>query len=209
MECKFELFMEKLNKANDIEHFYKYILFLLAPVVSGLKPASTITLKKNKKEYLIWIKHKENFLNKIDLKYIVLRENEDAIILLIYSKNKLKEIIEKVEVVEFLTNLGYKIKGNIDITLNSLVCRYKKFHCPHELGIFLGIPLDDVKDFIECSDKKCLLCGYWKVFNNFDSAIEIFDSYNKAREIVLNCGVLEMNSNKIIFLLKNNFSISV
>lgn len=211
MENKVKLFMDKLNYVSDIEYFDKYMLFLLAPVVSGFKPSSTITLKKKSKEYLIWRNYKKTFMNKIDLDYIVLREDENAIILLIYSEEKLKKVIGSKKIKMFLIKLGYTINLNFNIKdiLNVLVYRYEKIHCPHELGIFLGIPLDDVIDFMECNKKKCLICGYWKVFNDFDNAVEIFNNYNKSKEIVLNCGILEMKSNKIIEILKSKEEIAI
>lgn len=211
MENKVKLFMDKLNYVSDIEYFDKYMLFLLAPVVSGFKPSSTITLKKKSKEYLIWRNYKKTFMNKIDLDYIVLREDENAIILLIYSEEKLKKVISSKKIKMFLIKLGYTINLNFNIKdiLNVLVYRYEKIHCPHELGIFLGIPLDDVIDFMECNEKKCLICGYWKVFNDFDNAVEIFNNYNKSKEIVLNCGILEMKSNKIIEILKSKEEIAI
>lgn len=211
MGSKVKLFMDKLNNVSDIEYFDKYMLFLLAPVVSGFKPSSTVTLKKKSKEYLVWINYKKAFMKKIGLDYIVLREDENAIILLVYSKQSLEKIINSKKVKKFLVKLGYTINLNFNISdiLDVLVYRYEKIHCPHELGIFLGIPLDDVIDFMECKEKKCLICGYWKVFNDFDNAIEIFNNYNKSKEVVLDCGILEIQSNKIIDMLKNNIEIAI
>lgn len=209
MEVKIKQFMNKLKGMNNIEYFDKYMLFLLAPVVGGLKPSSTITLKKDSKEYFIWNNYKEIFLNKINLKHILLREDDKAIILLIYSEKKLESFINNKETKEFLLKLGYDFKGNLDNILDKLVQRYNKFHCPHELGVFLGIPLEDVIDFMECTTKKCLLCGYWKVFNNSDSALQIFNNYNKSKEIVLDYVISETKSEEIILLLQNEFKVVI
>lgn len=209
MEVKIKQFMNKLKGMNNIEYFDKYMLFLLAPVVGGLKPSSTITLKKDSKEYFIWNNYKEIFLNKINLKHILLREDDKAIILLIYSEKKLESFINNKETKEFLLKLGYDFKGDLDNILDKLVQRYNKFHCPHELGVFLGIPLEDVIDFMECTTKKCLLCGYWKVFNNSDSALQIFNNYNKSKEIVLDYVISETKSEEIILLLQSEFKVVI
>ena len=37
---------------------------------------------------------------------------------------------------------------------------------PHEIGVFLGYPLDDVKGFIKNEGKKYLMIGYWKVYSD-------------------------------------------
>lgn len=209
MEMKIKRFMDKLKDMNNIEYFDKYMLFLLAPVVGGLKPSSTITLKKDSKEYFVWNNYKEVFLNKINLKHTLLREDDKAIILLIYSEEKLENFINNKETKEFLLKLGYDLQDNLDNILDKLVQRYNKFHCPHELGVFLGIPLEDVIDFMECTTKKCLLCGYWKVFNNSDNALEIFNNYNKSKEIVLDYVISEIKSEEIILSLKNEFKVVI
>lgn len=209
MEIKIKQFMNKLKGMNDIEYFDKYMLFLLAPVVSGLKPSSTITLKKNSKEYNIWNDYKDIFLNKTKLKHTLLREDNNAIILLIYSEKRLDDYINKEEVKKFLYKLDYNFEGSLENILSNLVERYNKFHCPHELGLFLGIPLQDVIDFMECTTKKCLLCGYWKVFNDFDGALQIFNDYNKSKEIVLDYVISESKPEDIILLLQDKFSIIV
>ncbi|MGG7097038.1 DUF3793 family protein [Clostridium sardiniense] len=207
MEIKIKQFMSKLKDMNNIEYFDKYMLFLLAPVVGGLKPSSTITLKKDSKEYLVWNNYKETFLNKIGLKHVVLREDDKAIILLIYSEKNLEKFINNKETKEFLLKLEYNLQDNLGSILDKLVQRYNRFHCPHELGVFLGIPLEDVIDFMECTTKKCLLCGYWKVFNNSDDALEIFNNYNRSKELVLDSVIFDAKSEEIILSLQNEFKI--
>lgn len=209
MEIKIKQFMNKLKDMNDIEYFDKYMLFLLAPVIGGLKPSSTITLKKDSKEYHTWNDYKEIFLKKTRLRHILLREDNDAIILLIYSEKRLEDYINKEEVRKFLLKLDYNSEGSLEDILNNLVERYNKFHCPHELGVFLGIPLQDVIDFMECTTKKCLLCGYWKVFNDFDYALQIFNDYNKSKELVLDYVILESKPEDIILSLQDEFSIKI
>lgn len=209
MEIKIKKFMNKLKDMNDIEYFDKYMLFLLAPVIGGLKPSSTITLKKDSKEYHTWNDYKEIFLEKTRLKHILLREDDDAIILLIYSEKRLENYINKEEIKKFLLKLDYNSEDSLEDILNNLVERYNKFHCPHELGVFLGIPLQDVIDFMECTAKKCLLCGYWKVFNDFDYALQIFNDYNKSKELVLDYVILESKPEDIILSLQDEFSIKI
>lgn len=207
MEIKIKQFMSKLKDMNNVEYFDKYMLFLLAPVVGGLKPSSTVTLKKDSKEYFVWNNYKETFLNKVNLKHILLREDDKAIILLIYSEEKLEKFISNKETKEFLLKLEYNLQDNLGSILDKLVQRYNRFHCPHELGVFLGIPLEDVIDFMECTTKKCLLCGYWKVFNNSDDALEIFNNYNRSKELVLDCVIFDAKSEEIILSLQNEFKI--
>ena len=52
---------------------------------------------------------------------------------------------------------------------------------PHEIGLFLGYPVEDVKGFILNKGHNCLFCGYWKVYSNADTARRTFERYNKCR----------------------------
>ena len=70
---------------------------------------------------------------------------------------------------------------NIDDVLRELKRRYAIYNFPHELGIFLGYPINDVKDFIDNPKKKCLLCGYWKVYSDKENAKRIFRIFDNVR----------------------------
>lgn len=178
-------FYKKIGGMDTKESLEKYLLFTLSPVIGGLKPSSTITLSYDKKEYSIWSNYKKEFLEILKLKEIVLRKGTKAEIILIYNEENLLNCINKKDNREFLNKLGYDLTLTLEENLDILVYRYEKYHCPHELGVFLGIPIEDVIDFMECSDKKCLMCGYWKVFNNYNNAKDIFNKYDISKNIMI------------------------
>ncbi len=52
---------------------------------------------------------------------------------------------------------------------------------PHEIGVLLGYPLEDVIGFIE--SQSCIMIGTWKVYNsNPDEAQQRFKLYKSVRE---------------------------
>jgi hypothetical protein len=53
--------------------------------------------------------------------------------------------------------------------------------CPHEIGIFLGIPLPDVLGFIRNRGKKALVSGCWKVYHDPASKLALFSRYQEAK----------------------------
>ena len=159
-------FYKSLSKMEERECIEKFLIYNASLVISGVKPSATITIKKgNENLYDKWIKYGISFLKEIDIQYINLRECSNALIILIYSEEKLSNYIFKEENKRFLRQLGYSEENDMREYLEILKRRYKEFNCPHELGIFLGFPLNDVKDFMNCKDKKCLSCGYWLVYN--------------------------------------------
>ena len=64
---------------------------------------------------------------------------------------------------------------------------------PHEIGIFLGYPLEDVDGFITHQGENCKLCGCWKVYGNVEQARRTFANYEKCR--VFLCAKLSKGCN--------------
>mgnify|MGYP000213313901 FL=1 len=56
---------------------------------------------------------------------------------------------------------------------------------PHEMGVLLGYPTEDVLGFIENQGKNYLYAGYWKVYGNLMETKALFEEYNKAKEHVI------------------------
>lgn len=50
---------------------------------------------------------------------------------------------------------------------------------PHEVGLFLGYPYDDVMGFIEHRGKDFLCCGCWKVYSDLEHAQACFERYKR------------------------------
>ena len=88
---------------------------------------------------------------------------------------------------------------NIDSSLDEMIARLKErfFHkteFPHEIGLFLGYPIEDVKGFRKFGGSDCKMCGYWKVYDDVEQARRIFDSYDKCQRVYCSadpCGVFD------------------
>lgn len=57
--------------------------------------------------------------------------------------------------------------------------------CPHEIGLFLGYPLDDVKSFIKNKGKNCICCRYWKVYHHPEQAQKTFRLIDEAQHYAM------------------------
>lgn len=201
-------FYKKISSMNNKDYIEKLLVFNTSLVISGEKPSSTISIDKmSNKYYSGWIQYGKIFINKLELKILELRENTKSIIILVYNEKHLKKYLCEKGNKDFLINIGYKKNATINEWLETLKKRYNLYHCPHELGIFLGFPLNDVIDFIECKDKECLLCGYWKVYNNVNKAKALFEKYDKIKnETIINI-VNNRNVNELINSIKYPFKI--
>ena len=68
---------------------------------------------------------------------------------------------------------------------------------PHEIGLFLSYPPEDVKGFIENRAANYKLSGLWKVYGDEKKAKELFVKYKKCTDIYCEryeagCGIAEL-----------------
>ncbi|EGT3616280.1 DUF3793 family protein [Clostridium perfringens] len=203
-------FLNLLETLNNEKYMRTFISYLISPVITGIKPSSTITLSKQGRNlFKLWNMYGEDFLNDLQLKHVLLRETSNAKVILIYDEINLMNIIYRESSMDFLEKLDYNLKMNLDDILNHLINRYSTFHCPHELGIFLGIPVEDVKCFMECSESKCLLCGYWKVYEEEKKAQKIFELYDSSKEIIMNHLLIGKDLKEVYNLTNNVYKFNI
>jgi len=199
-------FYNKLKSMEGKDYIESFLLYNISQVIAGIKPASTVTFKKmGDKLYEKWSSYGKEFIKDIQLDFVELRENNNAIIVMIYNKELLEKNIFKEGHNDLFKRLGYTDKNDINEYIKNLKFRYDLYHCPHELGLFLGIPYKDVIDFMECTEKKCLFCGYWKVYNDSSRAKIIFSQYDRIKEHTVKHILEGKNSRDLALSIKNFF----
>ena len=83
----------------------------------------------------------------------------------------------------FLSQMGYRKIEKLDdliLQLSHRLCVNEEF--PHEIGVFLGYPLEDVIGFIENGGKNFTCCGHWKSYGPPAKAQKCFLQYRKCTE---------------------------
>ncbi|MEW9095899.1 MAG: DUF3793 family protein [Clostridiaceae bacterium] len=178
-------YMSIIDCMEDKEYLFARITYYIAPTLVDRKPSTSITLNKDGRNcYMLWERYKEEFKKKYGIEYYEMRRNENGITVLFYQTQALKDVIYERENMQFLKGFGYKENMSIEKCLIILKRRFEGI-CPHEMGIFLGIPLEDVITFIECPNKECLLCGYWKAYSNIEDSRVKFFCYDRAKANVI------------------------
>ena len=84
---------------------------------------------------------------------------------------------------ELLRQAGYEDESCARCVAR-LACRFRESgEFPHEVGLFLSYPPEDVKGFIDhrANDFKC--AGLWKVYGDEEKARSLFTKYRKCTEI--------------------------
>ncbi|MFY9381623.1 MAG: DUF3793 family protein [Eubacteriales bacterium] len=96
----------------------------------------------------------------------------------VYRPVMLAKAIMDSETIEFLKNYGYDAASGVEACLNRLAVECE---LPHEIGVFLGYPLLDVKGFIENRGDNYRLSGLWKVYHDPLRAKALFEQYCACR----------------------------
>ena len=191
-------FMEHI-KHSDTEYFMRSILYCFsAPTIKGIKSASLINFRRYDGEDMksVWLLHADEWLIPLGLEWLLLNERceSDNALVLIYRRNLLAKALGCDGACGILKANGYPL-NDVDACLECLRSRFSSGF-PHEIGLFLDYPPDDVRGFIENRCAKNLSCkGYWKVYGNVRNARRKFRKYRKAE---CEAARLIMNGGKLI-----------
>ncbi|KMT22083.1 DUF3793 family protein [Clostridium cylindrosporum] len=168
---------------NTFKNFEKILALHCSPTLVGIKPSNLISCyKKHYSNIPYLIKTYNTVLNKKNIFLEILCEYKSYYLILVYNKNLLNSILMNPSCQGFLKLNGYPDINILDAinTLKHKVLNINNF--PHEIGLFLGYPLDDIIGFIENKGQSYKFYGYWKVYSNEEYAKSLFNQYDKCRE---------------------------
>ncbi len=152
--------------------------------LSSLKTASLFTVKfVNCDDLASDIEFWNEKFNETGIKLELLRVGNGSALIYLYRKDMLKKDINDVKAKKILMNYGY---DNLSVAkaINRLIKRFDTYEeFPHEIGLFLGYPAEDVEGFICNKGQNCNLCRYWKVYGDKDEALSKFEKYDKCRAV--------------------------
>lgn len=171
---------------SEYKKFGQKLAFHSAPTLLGIKCANLFSLSVS--EFDIDV-HSEIFNRKAiskGLKSRVLCFCGAKALLFIYSERLLEMRLCDPEAQALLRRCGYT-DFSVGGCLERLSCRISESNdFPHEIGIFLGYPIEDVNGFIENKGSNFKLCGCWKVYGCEESARRTFANYEKCRKFLCN-----------------------
>ena len=158
-------------------------------MLAGVKPSNMLVLEN---------KHIRDVVRTLEgtgLSWRCLYAGSEKNIWLLYRKDALQEIVSREEERMFLRGNGYE-EDRLDQMLVRLGQRYRQnrkgkesaqqdIQFPHEMGVFLGYPMADVKGFIKHGGKNYLYSGYWKVYENVEERKQLFKSYEQIRNVFI------------------------
>lgn len=154
-----------------------------APLITGLKVSNLMMLPASCENSLL------NLLAETDISCFELGRTGNRVSLLLYREADLEARLMQEANLRILREEGYtgcSVSGILTELANRYAeCRNGRCVFPHEMGVFLGYPEEDVRGFIRNRGQHFLMAGYWKVYADAEAKKKLFDAYNRASDTMI------------------------
>lgn len=160
-----------------------------APTLLSYKCASLVTLSRRSFPNTSFVAHYSALLSGFGISCRIICRCRKRKLLFLYRQDLLSARLREPEVAQFLLSCGYPAHASLEEMLKTLEKHFASGRgaFPHEIGLFLGYPVSDVIGFIQNKGEGCLLCGYWKVYAEPETAKTCFALYDRCREYLSRC----------------------
>ena len=166
--------------------FDEMIIHCSAPALCGIKPANLFSMDaasffEGRKRLLKW----QSDFCKSKRYFVPLKKGDSRFLFFVYDKSLLEEVLQNEANVRYLKRKGYSFSKGLNGILCKLLHRLMyQNDFPHEVGLFLGYPLEDVLGF-EKDRSAYKYSGFWKVYGNKDEAEQKMKLYKSCSEICM------------------------
>lgn len=151
-----------------------------APTLANLKTGSLFVCPiADKPSFFSSLRSLNELLVPKGLRALPLRIREYSALIYLYRPSRLKKDLEDPAAIKILQDHGYSCYGKCLPKLIERVRASEEF--PHEIGLFLGYPPEDVQGFLDHRPCKC--SGCWKVYGDENRAKKTFDLYKKCERV--------------------------
>ena len=159
-----------------------------APTLAGLKTANLFSCSCPCPAQLAQeVTRLNKQLNSKGVCVQVLSNRGKRALIYVYRPKRLEKDLNHPDALCFLKQCGYQNGCALDLVqqLQEKLCESQDF--PHEIGLFLGYPPEDVYGFIENKAMHAKCVGVWKVYGDEQAARKKFELYRKCRRVYCEC----------------------
>lgn len=155
-----------------------------SPTLAGLKTGSLFSCRCDSQQELTYqIRALNHTLVPKGLRVVPMRFWNNRALIYVFRPSGLKKDFCDSQAQSLLESRGY-CTAETDQCVHHLVDRLQESgEFPHEVGLFLGYPPEDVDAFIQNKAENCKCVGCWKVYGDAEKAQETFDRYQKCTDI--------------------------
>ena len=156
-----------------------------APTLARLKTANMFTCPFDSREEMLQnVRLLNKRLQRKGLCVLPLRYREGLGLIYVFRPAKLADDLNGQTARSLLSACGYRCQSTAQY-LRCLMARLEADgEFPHEIGLFLGYPPEDVEGFMRCPNG-CKCCGCWKVYGDAEKARRTFARYRKCADVYM------------------------
>ncbi len=150
-----------------------------APTLASIKTANMFTCPfSSRQEMLCSLRAFNRRLIRKGLRILPLRYKDGLGLIYVYRPEKLARDLKSDVAGRILKKYGYNGCRDAACLRRLMERLHNQEEFPHEIGLFLGYPPEDVDSFIhKRCPHKCVGC--WKVYHNEEAARVLFARYKK------------------------------
>ena len=174
----------RIAQKMDQKHIETRLAVQCAPLIAGLKIANLLIVSETEASNLPMV------LRKTGLVFLKLSNVNGRVTFLVFRREELRAYLEDERVHQILLRYGYE-----EMSFREILCRFMKRYqayaikdengFPHEIGLLLGYPVEDVEGFIVHNGENFLYSGYWKVYGNVTAKKELFHRFDEAQRDII------------------------
>ena len=160
------------------------LIRLCSPTLAGLKTGNLFTVEcEDREDFNREVREFNSRLAAKGIRMIPVKYSKGYALIYLYRPEFLKRDFTDKQVCKVLKEKGYSY-SNADLCVAQLARHLAKDSSfPHEIGLFLGYPVEDVLGFMKSPDDGVKYTGFWKVYGDKEYALKTFEKYKKCTEI--------------------------
>jgi len=167
----------------DLKSIETQLALQCAPFLTGLKVSNLLAIPADMENTAMVM------LKNTGISFFRMIKTDKKVVILLFRRKQLESYLYRKDVKEILKSEGY-VELQIGYVLYMFSKRYQDYICgngkfPHEIGLILGYPAEDVKGFIDNNGRNFLYTGYWKVYKDVDNKIKLFEKFKTAEELLI------------------------
>ena len=158
--------------------FNKMMIHYCAPTFCGIKSGNMFFIKNEEYSEISFNQWKEAFFIHGIMTFAI-KISDTTTGILTCNVGWCRRILDDAMVKAYLCDKGYHSSSIVDFveTFASRIKNQNGF--PHEIGVILGYPIDDVIEFENHQGKDCKYCGCWKSYTDIEKAKECKCNYKR------------------------------
>lgn len=163
-----------------------YIVAYCSPTLANLKTGSLFTVHDAKESVLRDVRVLNRRITRYGLRMVPLRIRENSTLLYLYRPDRLQKDLSQPQAAGILSRRGYPVSDSERCVADIARHLQSGEEFPHEIGLFLSYPPEDVLGFMTHPRTGVKAVGLWKVYSDRVSAEKTFRMYDRCTAVYRN-----------------------